>query len=132
MGETITIKRIVYIEDNTANAVLVSKVLRDVDGLEVVCADSGEEGLRIVRETSPDLVLLDINLPGMGGYEVLKALRGDPRVSSTPVVAMTASASRDDLAAGLKAGFDDYLTKPFDLRHFLRLVDTYLGLKAAV
>ena len=132
MVETVARKKILYIEDNAANAVLVTKVLRGIEGLEIVCADSGEEGLRVAKTETPDLVLLDINLPGMCGYEVLKTLRSDPTFSSTPVIAMTASASRDDLANGLNAGFDDYLTKPFDLRHFLRIVDTYLGLKAAV
>jgi CheY-like chemotaxis protein len=130
--ETETSRKILYVEDNAANAVLVRKILRNIEDLEVICADSGEEGLRIVYETSPDLVLLDINLPGIGGYDVLRTLRSDPAFSNTPVVAMTASASREDLAAGLKAGFDDYLTKPFDLRHFLRIVDTHLGVKVAV
>ena len=130
--EAETVRKILYIEDNAANAVLVRKVLRDIEDVEVVCADSGEAGLQIVHETAPDLVLLDINLPGMGGYDVLKVLRSDPAFAVTPVIAMTASASRDDLAMGLKAGFDEYLTKPFDLRHFLRIIDTYLGVKATV
>jgi len=121
-------KKILYIEDNKTNAMLVTKVLRNVEGVELCCAANGEEGLELARSMSPDLVLLDIGLPGMSGYDVLRYIREDTGLAGTRVVAMTASASQDDVAVGVQAGFDAYLTKPFDIRHFLRLLDKLLDL----
>jgi len=124
-------KKILYIEDNVANLTLVDKVLQLVAGVELVSARTGELGIELARELKPDLVLLDINLPGMNGYDVLKSLRADAELADVPVIAMTASATRADLQEGLRAGFDDYLTKPFDIRKFLGLVEEYLDIGSA-
>jgi len=122
-------RKVLYIEDNETNAMLVTKVLQSVEEVELYCAASGEEGLELARSMSPDLVLLDIGLPGMSGYEVLRHIRQDSSLTRTRVVAMTASASEDDVAMGVQVGFDAYLTKPFDIQHFLRLLDTLLDVR---
>jgi CheY-like chemotaxis protein len=123
-------RTILYIEDNHANLMLVEKVIAMIDGVVMLSASSGEEGLELLRSTSPDLVLLDINLPGIDGFDVLHAIRADEAYHDVPVVAMSASASRAELAEGLSAGFDNYLTKPFDVRLFMRVVREYLELQA--
>lgn len=120
-----TSRKILYIEDNIANRTLVEKVLQLVDGLEMIPADSGEQGLVVAADVQPDLILLDINLPGMNGFEVLQALRADETLRDIPVIAMTASATRAELQEGMDAGFDNYMTKPFDIRRFLSIVEDY-------
>jgi CheY-like chemotaxis protein len=122
-------RKILYIEDNKTNAMLVTKVLQNIEDVELYCAASGEEGIELARSMSPDLVLLDIGLPGMSGYDVLRHIREDSSLAGTRVVAMTASASEDDVAVGVQVGFDAYLTKPFDIRHFLRLLDKLLDVR---
>ncbi|WP_346763347.1 response regulator [Mangrovimicrobium sediminis] len=124
-------RKILYVEDNSANLSLVQKVLAMVDGIEMTAATTGEQGLELARVSPPDLILLDINLPGMNGFEVLQGIRADARLKSIPVIAMTASATRAELADGMRAGFDCYLTKPFDVRRFLVVVEEYLGQNTA-
>ena len=122
-------KKILYIEDNKTNAMLVTKVLQNFEDVELCCVSSGEDGLEMVRSMSPDLVLLDIGLPGMSGYDVLRHIREDSSLAGKRVVAMTASASEEDVAVGAEVGFDAYLTKPFEIRHFFHLLDNLLDVR---
>ncbi len=85
----------------------------------VLCADSGEEGIGVARRESPDLVLLDVMLPGMDGLEVCRALRSRPETRSVPIVMLTARAEDSDVIVGLELGADDYITKPFSPRVLL-------------
>ena len=83
-------------------------------GYDVVTARDGEEALRVARERRPDLAVLDVTMPKLTGYDVTRALRADDRTSRMPVILLTARVQESDLAAGLEAGADDYLRKPFN------------------
>lgn len=101
---------IAVIEDNPDNRLLVHAILED--RYELVEYETGSEALDAFRQTVPDLVLLDISLPGMDGTEVLNRMRGSPALQAVPVIALTAHAMAGDRERYLDAGFDDYLTKP--------------------
>lgn len=122
---------VLYVEDNKANMVLISKVLDMLDDVEMHGAETGEAGFRLAQEIRPNLVLLDINLPDMSGLDVLKKIRAEPSIQGVPVIALTASASRGEVSEGLEAGCDSYLTKPFDVRQFLDVINQYLGVAPA-
>jgi CheY-like chemotaxis protein len=114
---------VVVVEDNARSRRLVRDLL-DLNGFEVVEAESAEEGLQALQEQQVDLLLLDIQLPGMDGEAALKALRGDPAMAGLPVVAVTAYAMRGDEERLLAVGFDGYIAKPIDTRTFVpRLLD---------
>jgi len=83
-------------------------------------------GLELAAENNPDLILLDINLPGMDGFEVLKLLRQRDVTRNTPVIAISANAMPKDIERGMKAGFDDYITKPINIQTLLTAVDDKL------
>jgi PAS domain S-box-containing protein len=105
---------VLYIEDNPVNVLLMEAMLGQQTQLRLISADLPEPGLELAREQRPDLVLLDIQLPGIDGFEVLRRLRADEVTRSMPVVAVSANAMPDDIERGLAAGFDAYLTKPID------------------
>jgi PAS domain S-box-containing protein len=119
--------RLLYIEDNEVNRLVMQGMLAKRPGLDLALADHPEAGLALVREQTPDLVLLDLLLPGMDGYEVLRRLRADPATAGVPVVAVSANALDSDRAQAAAAGFDDYLTKPVEIRLLLATVDRLLG-----
>jgi two-component system phosphate regulon response regulator PhoB len=85
-------------------------------GYRVDCAETGEEGLMAAREHSPDLVVLDLMLPGLGGLEVCRRLKSEPDTAELPVIILTAKGEEEDIVAGFEAGADDYVTKPFSPR----------------
>lgn len=89
-----------------------------------------DDGLELIRQHHPDLILLDINLPGMSGFEVLNRIRQLPACAATPVIAVTARAMPDDVETGLKAGFSAYLTKPLDIEQFLKTIDGFDQLRS--
>ncbi|MBD3612878.1 MAG: PAS domain S-box protein [Hydrogenovibrio crunogenus] len=119
-------KTILYIEDNPANLKLVSHVLAKRDHTNLITAHEPQLGIELAKANKPDLILLDINMPGMSGYEVLEVFKKDSDVSKVPVVAITANAMSHDIRRGKRAGFDDYLTKPLDVENFLKVVERYL------
>lgn len=103
-------KKIAIVEDNPDNRLLLEAIL---DGLfEITQYEEGTSALQGMKDTRPDLVLMDISLPGMNGEEVLSRLREDPALRSLPVIALTAHAMQGDRERFINAGFDDYLTKP--------------------
>ena len=114
--------RVLYIEDNPANLKLVKKILGTQPNLSLLDAVNAELGLEIARRERPDLILLDINLPGMDGFAALAALRSDPVIHAIPVIAVTANAMKHDIERGKAAGFADYLTKPLDIEQLLKSV----------
>ena len=118
-------RRVLYIEDNPVNAMLMEAVLDRVPGLRLVCATLPEVGLELARAEPPDLVLLDIQLPGIDGFEVLRRLRADAPTRAIPVVAVSANAMPGDIERARLAGFDDYLTKPIDFERLLGLVQRF-------
>jgi CheY-like chemotaxis protein len=107
--------KVLIVEDNERNLKLVRDVL-GYAGFEVLEARDAEAGIELARVRAPDVVLMDINLPGMNGFEALAALRADARTASIPVLAVTAYAMKDDRARILAAGFDGSLEKPLDVR----------------
>jgi two-component system, cell cycle response regulator DivK len=119
---------ILVVEDNEKNLKLVRDVLQWA-GYDVVAASSGEQGVAIAMERPPDLVLMDLQLPGMDGREALRQLRGSPRTRSVPVVAVTAFAMKDDRERALNAGFDGYLAKPISVQALPEQVRSFLPTK---
>src|ERR687886_469983 len=108
----------------------IARMRLESQGYEVVCAADGEEGLVRVREDAPDLVLLDIMMPKLDGIETLKRLKADASLPFVPVVLLTAKADTKDVVAGLNAGGDDYLAKPFDHASLVARVRSMLRIKA--
>jgi len=117
--------RILIIEDNAANLDLMAYLLRAY-GHTVISASDGETGITAAREARADLVLCDIQLPDIGGAEVMDRLRSDPATAGTPIVAVTALAMVGDRESILAAGFDGYLAKPITPETFGRQVEAFL------
>jgi signal transduction histidine kinase len=117
------VSRIVHIEDDPANRLLVRKLLTRA-GHEVIDAADGIDGIRLARNSAPDLVLVDLNIPGLDGFEVTLRLRGEPGLRGVPIVAITAEGDRD---TSLAVGCDGFLQKPIDARTFADTIGRYLG-----
>jgi signal transduction histidine kinase/ActR/RegA family two-component response regulator len=122
---------LLYVEDNPANLRLVQEIVRFRPGLRLLSAADGRAGLALARAERPAVVLMDLNLPGMSGFEVLSALRADPDTAAIPVIALSANAMQHDIERGLAAGFDRYLTKPIDIDRFNEAIDGVLAQRAA-
>jgi two-component system cell cycle response regulator DivK len=114
-------KLILIIEDNDKNLKLVRDVLQ-VKGYATAEAGNAEDGIVLARERKPDLVLMDIQLPGMSGIDAIGVLRADPATAAIPVVAVTASVMPQDRNKITEAGFDAYVGKPINLKEFLDTV----------
>jgi len=124
-------KRILVAEDDSPSRELLVDILSDW-GYEVVQAANGQEALQQVEATLPDLVLLDIQMPLLDGFAVLKRLRGNPRFAALPVVAITAYAMREDRERTASSGFNGHLSKPIDLLFLRSLLDQGIGATAKV
>ena len=120
-------RTLLYIEDNLASLRLVQKSVVSQLGLTMLTAGNAELGVEMARTLQPDIILLDINLPGMNGFEALSILQQDKNTSSIPVIALTANAMERDIKMGLDAGFVDYLTKPVDIIQLVVLISNVLG-----
>jgi len=121
---------ILYIEDNPANLRLVQEIVGYRPDLRLLSAPDGPVGLSLARSHRPELVLTDLNLPGMSGLDVLAELRRDPATAAIPVIALTANAMPRDIERGLAAGFTRYLTKPIDIEQFNEAIDGALAQRA--
>ncbi|MFA5016243.1 MAG: ATP-binding protein [Methylobacter sp.] len=121
-----TARTLLYIEDNPANLRLIQKIISTHTRLLLLDARTAEQGLDIATAHPPDLILLDINLPGMNGFEALRHLQDNPVTCAIPVIAISANAMERDVKKGLAAGFTEYLTKPLDVPKLLALLDTLL------
>jgi two-component system, cell cycle response regulator DivK len=108
---------ILIVEDNPRNLKLARDIL-EYAGYRTLEATTAEDGLALARAHRPDLVLMDVQLPGMNGVQALERLRADPATNGIPVVAVTAFAMKDDRARFIAAGFDGYLEKPISVREF--------------
>lgn len=117
---------VLCVEDNPANLLLLQRILAKRTDLRVLCARDGASGVAIARSSQPDVVLMDINLPGIDGYEALARLRDDPATAHIPVIALSANAMPHDVARGTAAGFHHYLTKPIILDAFMSALDAAL------
>ncbi|MDY7040972.1 MAG: response regulator [Chloroflexota bacterium] len=120
--------RILLIDDDEEVSAVVIRFLRS-DGYDVQHAASGQDGLDIVRRKRPDLLLLDVSLPDIDGFEVCRRLRSDPRTEQLNILMLTGRGSVDARVTGLESGADDYLTKPFDPEELLARIQAQLRLK---
>ncbi len=118
----------VLIADDEPNVVELVRVTLEDERLRVVAAFDGAAAVAAADEIVPDMLLLDVNMPGLNGFEVCRHLRRDPRFETTPIIMLTAAAQKEDVAAGLAAGADHYLTKPFSPVRLLSLVERVLDL----
>jgi len=116
---------ILYIEDNPENRLLVRRIL-EAEGYTVIEAEDASAGLELAERSSPDLILLDINLPEMDGYEFTARLRGTPGLSDIPIVALTANVMKGDRERTLAAGCDGYIQKPIDVDELPRQIERYV------
>ncbi len=107
-------KVLLYIEDDPANRVLVKRIM-EAQGYRVLEAETGAEGLAIAQAELPGVILVDINMPGMDGFEVMAQLKELPRTASVPVIAVTAMVMKGDRERTLEAGCADYIEKPIDV-----------------
>ena len=123
-------KTITYIEDNESNIRLLESWLSLYPQLKLVAISEPLVGLYQLRLSPPDLILLDINLPGISGYDILTVLKQDPISADIPVVALSASAMERDIQQGLAMGFDDYLTKPLDINRLTAVLNHFFANKA--
>jgi len=120
--------QVLYVEDNPANMRLVEQLLMTFPSIELIGAETAEDGLEIAKKQKFDLILMDINLPGMDGYEALAELAKMEETKAVPVVAISANALVSDLDKGHKAGFADYITKPINLQNFFETIKKYLNI----
>jgi two-component system cell cycle response regulator DivK len=121
--------KILLVEDNEMNRDMLSRRLQR-RGYEVVTAVDGESGLALTKSESPALVLLDMSLPGIDGWEATRQLKADPATRAIPVIALTAHAMAGDREQALAAGCDDFDIKPIDLDRLLGKIEALLGGKA--
>jgi len=123
--------RILIIEDDSGSRELV-RYLLEASGYEVLEAIDGDAGARLVLATSPDLVICDLQMPVMNGYEVVRRLKGEPAWRRVPIIAVTAFSMAGDRETALAAGFDEHITKPIVPETFVAQVEAFLppGLRA--
>jgi PAS domain S-box-containing protein len=117
---------LLYVEDNPANMLLVEQIISEYTGLTMLSAGNGEQGIALARSHLPNVILMDINLPGISGMLALKILREDPATQHIPILAISANAMPRDIEKGLQAGFFRYLTKPIKIPEFMLALDEAL------
>ncbi len=117
---------VLYVEDNPANVELVRDSLAMNPNIRLEVATDGNSGLAAAKRLRPDLILLDINLPGMDGFSILRHLREEPLLAAVPCIALSANAMPKEIQRARTAGFADYITKPFDVRALLATIDAHL------
>jgi len=126
-GEPTTV---LYVEDNPANLKLVEEIISFRPDLKLISAPDGHLGLELARAHQPDIILMDINLPGMNGIDAVKLLANDPRTAHIPVIALTANAMPRDVEKGLAAGFFRYLIKPINIDEFTEAINSTMAFLA--
>jgi CheY-like chemotaxis protein len=120
------LRTLLYIEDNPANMQLIKQLIERRPDLRLLGAGDGTQGIALAGIHQPEVILLDINLPGINGIQVLKILREDPATAHIPVLAISANAMPHDIKKGLEAGFLRYLTKPINVNEFMDALDMAL------
>lgn len=116
--------KILSIEDDHANQELIKQVFEEMSSAELTGATNAEEGIELAKTTQPDLILMDINLPGMDGLEALNVLKADPATAHIPVIAVTAAAMREQVQQARDTAFADYLIKPIDINRLITAINT--------
>lgn len=119
-------RKVLYVEDNPANLRVVEALFRHQPQLQLLSATNGVYGLELIQRYQPEIIILDIHLPGLNGYQVLEAMKMDPKTENIPVIALSADAMPIDVERGLRAGFCDYLTKPVNVDELVHAVERAL------
>lgn len=122
-----SVQTLLYVEDNPANLKLVEEIIRFRPGIRMLSAPDAHLGIELACVHLPEVILMDINLPGMNGFEALKILRETPETAHIPVIAVTANAMPRDVSAGLHSGFFRYVTKPINIEELNKAIDSALG-----
>ena len=117
--------KVLYIEDNPDNMTLVKRVL-EIEGYEVIEAATGSDGLMKASESGPDIIITDINLPDIDGYEVTNSLKENEHTAHIPVIAMTANVMKRDRESVFEAGCDGYIAKPIDIDELPEQIENFL------
>ena len=117
------LRTLLYVEDNRANMQLVEQLIARRPDMRLLSAGDGTHGIALARIHQPEVILMDINLPGISGIQALKILREDPATAHIPVLAISANAMPHDIKKGLEAGFFRYLTKPIKVNEFMDALD---------
>ncbi len=120
---------VLYIEDDIANRQLVQFIFSRRDDLQLIEAETGSSGIQLAIQQHPGLILLDLNLPDLDGYEILKQLQSVSSTSHIPVIAVSGSSSPADISKGMNAGLQGYLTKPIQVVELYALIDKFIALK---
>jgi CheY-like chemotaxis protein len=118
---------LLYVEDNPANLKLVEQIIKRYPDLQLLTAIDGKSGIEVALSSKPDVILMDINLPDMNGFAVLKVLNSNSVTALIPVIAVSANAMPRDIQKGLEAGFNSYITKPIKVAEFVEALDVTLG-----
>ncbi|MCY7388162.1 MAG: response regulator, partial [Burkholderiales bacterium] len=124
--EGATTRTLLYIEDNAANMKLVEQIIARRPDLRLLKATESATGIAAAIANQPEVILMDINMPGMSGIEAMKILRLDPSTAHIPIIALSANAMPNDIAKGLEAGFFNYITKPMKVNEFMDALDAAL------
>jgi len=120
------LRKVLYVEDNPANLMLITELLSRRPEICMLSARDGRRGVELAQATQPDVILMDINLPGISGVTALTILAADPITAHIPVIAISANAMARDIEKGLNAGFFRYLTKPIKVNEFMEALDLAL------
>jgi len=121
-----TLSTLLYVEDNPANLMLVEQIIEGHPLMRMLSAHDGNTGIKLALEKLPDVILMDINLPGISGMEAMKILRKNVTTSHIPIIALSANAMLRDIEKGLEAGFFRYLTKPIKINEFMNALEDAL------
>ena len=125
------LRTLLYVEDNPANLMLVEQIIEGIPHVRMLSARNANLGIALARTHQPEVILMDINLPGLSGIQALKILREDPATAHIPVLAISANAMPRDIQKGLEAGFFRYLTKPIKINEFMHALNMALELAVA-
>jgi CheY-like chemotaxis protein len=120
------LRTLLYVEDNPANLKLIEQLIARRPDMRLLSATDGTKGIQLARANQPEVILMDINLPGISGIEALRILREDPETAHIPVIALSANAMPRDIEKGLQAGFFRYLTKPIRVNEFMQTLDAVM------
>ncbi|MDH5393527.1 MAG: response regulator [Gammaproteobacteria bacterium] len=121
------VAKVLYIEDNFANIKLMQDIFSEFLPYVLLSASSAEQGIELTKQEKPDLILMDINLDGMTGYQALEIIKNDSDIASIPVIAISADVIPGQNNEGVAEGFVDYISKPFDLTDLIARLKQHLG-----
>jgi DNA-binding response OmpR family regulator len=117
----------VLIVDDEADIIEILQFVLEAQGYECITALDGEEGLKLARESNPDLIILDVMMPKMNGYKICRLLKFDEKYKNIPILMVTARAQDKDKEIGEETGANEYITKPFQVDYVIEKVKSYLG-----